>query len=359
MRVPVRRFAVVLSVALLALAISSATAATPAPTGPRLAVVLSQPYPNLLTQIETVGPAGEAPLRLAGSSGERGIQPNGSRPAWSPDGSLLAFTSSFGERSPVPYVVDAAGGRPQLVSKETTGSDPIFTPDGKWLAYSAMRVVKGHFERSGSPLGRYGVIVDWSIRAVNVATGRHRQLTPWRRNLSLAPSSFSPDGTKLAALASDGRTLEAVVVDLGSGRVDVLAPSGQSPVYSPDGSQIAFVRTRYERSKRSRYGLPPGAVLPAASDLFVVPAAGGRPRKIAHVKGGLAAPSWDPSGWRIAFVRLEGVQPGSPVLDYGNSVATVNADGTCSTTVLTIERGTYSGTAWQPGAGREAGPIAC
>ncbi len=359
MRVPVRRFAVFLSLALLALAISSATAATPAPTGPRLAVVLSQPYPNLLTQIETVGPAGEAPLPLVGSEGDGGVQPNGSGPAWSADGNLLAFTSNFGERSPVPYVVGAAGGTPRLVSKETTGSDPIFTPDGKWLAYSAIRVVKGHFERSGSPRGRYGVIVDGSVRAVNVATGKHRQLTPWRRNRALRPTSFSPDGTKLAALASDFTTSKAVVVDLASGHMDVLAPWAESPVYSPDGSQIAYVRTRYQSSKRSRYGLPPGAVLPAASNLFVVAAAGGKPRKVIHVKGGLAAPSWDPSGQRIAFVRLEGVQTGAPVLDHGNSVAEVNTDGACLTTVLTIERGAYSGTTWQPGPGREAGPIAC
>jgi Tol biopolymer transport system component len=353
--VSVRRLAVAVSLALLTLGVSGATAAAPLPAGPRLAVNVSRPYPDL-GGIETVGPNGEAPVQLLDGSGEHAIDPSGQQPVWSPDGSQIAFTDSYGEYSPVPYVVGAEGGKPRLVSKETVLSDPVFSPDGRWLAYSALRVVKGHFERSGARSRRYGVIVDWSIRAVDVVTGKHKQLTPWRRHQQLTPTSFSPDGKKIAALAYDlGKSIAAVSVEVGSGRTTVLARNAEEPVYSPDGSRVAFIRTKYVSSP----SLGSNKV-PAISDLFVMPASGGKPTKLVRVKGGLAWPSWDPSGQRISFTRLGGGSPiGSALPAQGNSVAEVNADGTCLKTLLSIKRGFYLGTAWQPGPGREAGPIAC
>jgi Tol biopolymer transport system component len=91
-----------------------------------------------------------------------------------------------------------------------------------------------------------------------------------------------------------------------------------------------------------------------------MPAAGGKPIKLASVKGGLAWPSWDPSGQRIAFTRLGGGSIGG--LSYpheGNAVMEINADGTCLTRLLSSGRGYSSGSSWQPGPGREAGAIAC
>jgi dipeptidyl aminopeptidase/acylaminoacyl peptidase len=351
--VSVRRLAIAVSLALLALGVSSATAAAPVAPGPRLAYYVSRAYPDM-GGLETVGPDGGAPVRLLAGPGA--IQPHGSRPAWSPDGTRIAFTDSYGEYSPVIYVADVEGGKPRLVSKGSPLGDPIFSPDGHWLAYATLRVVKGHFERPGAASGRYGVIVDWSVRAVNVDTGKHKQLTPWRRHLQLAPTSFSPDGRKFAALSYDGKTSTAVAVDLASGRTTVLATGAREPIYSPDGSRIAFVRTHYGKSPRRE-----GSVQPGSSDLYVMPATGGKAKKLAHVRGGLGWPSWDPSGQRITFTTLDGssIAIGGSPADLGNSVMEINADGTCLTTLLSIKSGFYGGTAWQPGPGREAGPIAC
>ncbi|MDQ2630576.1 MAG: hypothetical protein M3Y75_06325, partial [Actinomycetota bacterium] len=97
------------------------------------------------------------------------------------------------------------------------------------------------------------------------------------------------------------------------------------------------------------------------SALLVVPASlEGKPQRIARVKGGLAWPSWDPSGSRIAFTTLKGGDPfGLSIPAQGNSVMQVNADGTCLGTLLSIDRGRYEGVAWQPGPERAAGPISC
>lgn len=266
----IRRLGISLLSALVALGAASATAT--APTGPRLAVIVSHPYPLLSDEIKTVGPTGADSVRLVGGEGEGVTQPNGGRPAWSPDGSLLAFTGSFGEYSPVIYVVDADGGRPRLVSKAGPLSDPIFSPDGRSLVFSTLRVVKGEFQRAARRAeDDYGVIVDWAVMAVDVSSDRPRLLTPWRRRQILTPTSFSPDGSKLAAervTLKKGAGVfkeEAVVaVELGGGPTTVLARDAEEPVYSPDGSSIAFVRTRHGTPSE-----PGGNRPPARSDLFV------------------------------------------------------------------------------------------
>jgi dipeptidyl aminopeptidase/acylaminoacyl peptidase len=62
-------------------------------------------------------------------------------PAWSPDGTRIAFTSLRGERWDVElvnrlYVVDAAGGEPtELSGMDGSRGNPSFSPDGSRIAY--------------------------------------------------------------------------------------------------------------------------------------------------------------------------------------------------------------------------------
>ena len=91
-----------------------------------------------------------------------------------------------------------------------------------------------------------------------------------------------------------------------------------------------------------------------------MPSGGGTPVQLARIKGGLAWPSWDPSGQRIAFTRLGGGTLGESSHPHeGNAVMQINADGTCLTKVISDPELTLFGSAWQPGVGREAGPISC
>jgi hypothetical protein len=60
--------------------------------------------------------------------------PADSKPVWSPDGGLIAYeTSGRGGVSTI-ALIDPDGGSPRTL---TPGQDPVFTPDGQWIVFSA------------------------------------------------------------------------------------------------------------------------------------------------------------------------------------------------------------------------------
>jgi Tol biopolymer transport system component len=342
---------VLVLLALLA-AVTSAGAAA-APAGPRLAVVVFRPYPNLSDEIESVGPNGEAPVRIAGGASIGTVGPvSGDRPAWSPDGTRVAFYAGAG-RSPF-HVVDVAGGPAQPVPglrRVLVEGNPVFTPDGKRLVFLRLQRVSGVFERP-TLARRKPLDIRVAIWSVRVDGGGLRAVTPWTRKRLLIPTSFSPDGRFLAATERDRRGEKAVALDLRSGTTMLIAKRASEPIYAPDG-RVASVRY---------HGGPVHGPYEEGSignaDLLVSPHPGAPARKILTVSGGFTSPSWDPSSSRIAFTRLNGTFR-TLQLDRSNSVVQVNADGTCPTRMLSLKVGSFAGVAWQPGPGREAGPLAC
>jgi TolB protein len=59
--------------------------------------------------------------------------PHDLRPVWSPDGSIIVFTSRGPDGDRIVRVTPE-GGTPQLLAR---GQDPAFAPDGAWIVYSA------------------------------------------------------------------------------------------------------------------------------------------------------------------------------------------------------------------------------
>ena len=64
-------------------------------------------------------------------------------------------------------------------------------------------------------------------------------------------------------------------------------PKDAQPRWSPDGTQLAFVSGRGEEK--------------AKRQLYVMPVAGGEPRKLTDLKEDVGEPVWSPDGTRIAF----------------------------------------------------------
>jgi Tol biopolymer transport system component len=326
-----------------------AAAAAPVPEGPRLAFTAMTTLGPGGFSVRAVGVADPRPLVLArGSLG--GVVPNPfSAVGWSADGTKVAFAGSQGARNGI-YTVRADGTGLRFLRGTRGGKYPVFSPDGSKIAFAR------------EPLGKtlFFGMTPWVADADG--SGAHR-LISWRSGVEYLPSSFSPDASTLALtkidtrvdLGSDKPTALLLKLD-GSGGVRVLARRASEPVFSPDGSQIVFVRHSISR----RWKIPI-----THKDLYVMSTDGmtstplTRTRWIAE-----SHPSWDPSGQRIAFssfrISKEPIEAlFDKLLPFGNSIVQVNADGSCRQKVLSLRDTAVFGPTWQPGPGRAAGPIAC
>jgi Tol biopolymer transport system component len=309
--------------ALLAAALGSLLAAgmasAAAPAGPRLAVVKETWKPHRITLL-SVNPRGGDPLRLAGGQ-ENGGPVEAGRISWRPDGTEIAFQ---GIRSI--FLAKAEGGWVRELNI-ASAERPVFAPDGRSLVFTRF---------GGTEAG---------VWIIDLDSGKQRRLLRSRGKLEYVGSSFSPDGTTLLATRVDysrrGGGEDVIALDLAGGGAERQIANGYLAVYSPDGSRIAFIRRVGERG---------------AGDLFVLDLASRSPRRLTRTphKEELY-PSWDPSGERIAFARYRRGH-----LEWANSIHQINADGSCEDEVFAVKRRvTYHAPAWQPGPGREAGPIAC
>ncbi len=132
---------------------------------------------------------------------------------------------------------------------------------------------------------------------------------------------LSPDGTCVAFVVEQyiperpkprGRIW---VVETAGGEARPLTdgPHGDScPRWSPDGKWLAFVSRRDEagNAESGKSGKSP-AVGAGKPQLYVMPAAGGEPRRVCAMPNGVSELDWSPDGTRIAFLSLEGAEPSS------------------------------------------------
>ena len=334
--------------ALLALAFGAAPAAGATLPGPRLAISAADGEGS---EVLATGPAGESPQRLLGGPGAA----IGDGLSWSAAGDLLAISTQaaegtasgpFGNGRTVVAVVGSDLPSPRVFPRAVPDAGgPVMAPDGASVVFHRMKLVK-------ILPGRESYLFKSAIWSLDVGDGLVRRLTRWRLAAGINPISFSPDGLTLAAELFDRRGRRAVAIDLSSKRTTLLAREAQEPTYSLDGTRLAFVR---ERTKRFDLPKPDRPV----SELWVASADGSGARRLLRRRGFIAWPSWDPSGSRLTFTYNPPSFTGSLEPEPGNEVMAINADGTCLTTVFSDPGLTLYGAAWQPGPGREAGPIAC
>lgn len=330
-----------ISLGLAALSLAALPAAVDAamPEGPRLAYVrdgLAIPTDEELLSSDQTGERWE---RLAGAvfpfAGFEEL-------AWSWDGTRLAFGGAFGGI----YILPAAGGPPHLVSGTERGLFPAFSPDGKTMAFARFRFGK---RRGGQP------DFDTSIWLVDSGGGNARRLTPWRNRFVLVPSAFSPDGSSLLAEGGGaGTEPEIVSLPLAGGALSLVVRNGLKPAYSPDGSQIAFVRYVSHRVAPGRQGRVIGG------DLFVAASAGSGIRRLTFNPARREdSPGWDPSGERLVYTQFPVKRTPEALSGVGSSIMQINPDGTCRQRLLFTYGLSYREATWRPGPGRGLGRIQC
>jgi Tol biopolymer transport system component len=215
-------------------------------------------------------------------------------PKISPDGKQIAF-AALGDI----YVMPVGGKPLNLTKDQALDTEPAWSPDGSQLAYSS--------DKDSEHL---------QLWVRDMKSGRSRRLTDLTTQPQGA--AWSPDGTRIAFFNVDGmwRVAQMSVIDVATGKVtkvhDTLPQPG-APAWSPDGKRLAIAGIA-PMTRRFREGT--NQILTMSStqlndDKWFAP----QPMMSIDSRGG-CGPAWSPDGTKMAAI-YEGVLAVWPVSAAG------------------------------------------
>jgi Tol biopolymer transport system component len=295
------------------------------------------------SDVLTSGPSGEGLQRLLRTHlpGRHFLQDG---PAWSPDGQMLAVTlvahSNDDDETDI-YVLNRDGSGLRRVTHLGNVGRPVFSTDGSSL----------FFARPASR-GRGSV---WSVSIDG--TGARQLASPIRGEVTVSSVSPVGDIALSRGVCTDGTPFPApircrssvVLLSPSTGTFRPLLQKATDAAFSPDGNSIAYIRETDDVTSLFHEDKEP------VGELFIADLTNGQRLRLTRTEhASEATPSWDPSGQRIVFVQNKS----------RSRLLEINADGTCATPLAQRSPGPrirflYNSPTWQPGPGREAGPIVC
>jgi hypothetical protein len=200
---------------------------------------------------------------------------NDDRPAFSPDGSKIAFTSDQGGNGWDIWVMQADGSNPtRLTTVAATDYNPTWSPDGSKIAFETWR----------NPYTEIWVMD---------ADGSNQRMVINRAPASnVQDPAWSPDGSRIAYVRSNpAPAIAAASAADGSGEVILAAAYAHDPTWSPDASRLAYKRTN---------------TATGVTDIHAVEVASGVDTNLTADAANDQFPAWSPDGTQIAYAVLSG-----------------------------------------------------
>jgi len=200
-------------------------------------------------------------------------------PAWSPDGMWIAYTSGGKTRSFDLYVVSPGGGSGHLLVKGN-GYGPVWSPDGAMIVRVQFRCHDAICRQNS-----------YELAAVNADGTGLRFLTSNPDGTYYNFPDWSPDGSLIAFTRSGGGDIFLMAPD-GTGSTNLTKMPGASnyePNWSPDGGRIAFTSDR-----------------DGNDEIYVMDLTGSGVQRLTNHLGADRHPTWSPDGRLIAFSSNRG-----------------------------------------------------
>lgn len=255
----------------------------------------------------------------ADGSGQRKIADNGLYPRFSADSRRLLYVTSIDESRSEVWVADVDGqDQRRVVDSDGAARHATWLPDGS-IAFTQgerfkildtagrVRIISDNVKLTGNAsLNSYRFSPDGSkiayhqdrVLRVMIANGDHLATITTDLDPSFTSYAWSPDSQKLVYVTGHGGPLPELWVANADGTAPKLVVSGnrehiESPVWSPDGTAIAFTRRQT------------GSQTAETSEIYFVHPDGSGLQRVTNNNLNEGVMAWSPDGSKIAFTRWE------------------------------------------------------
>ncbi len=316
---------------------SALAQSSPAKVNGRIAFSSRQPHlwsetEQFYYQIYTVNPDGSAVQQIT-NTGKDNFSP-----AWSPDGTKIAFASRRDSLFLEIYVMNADGSNAVRLTNNATTEDfePAWSPDGTRLAFTAVYTSGILHDDLSSPPPVPTAHNGADVFVVNADGSNLTKLTTNSGTASWGPT-WSPDGSRIAfASDRDGNPEIYVMNANGTNQTRITNHIARDfdPAWSPDGTRIAFASNRNDTQCCTN----------SNNEIYVMKPDGSSVTRLKNAPNfDSQSPAWSPDGTRITFHRQsKDIPPNTWV------VAAMDADGSNQRNIAAFYPGDAIQPDWQP-----------